>query len=184
MSTTDVPNGKPSRPIRVPRWMAFLLGLFVALGVYPLMVGVLPWAISGLTPRSGWTESGPASWNLLGLILVVAGTAGLIWVFSVLLAQVFKLPEPVELEGTGSVLLTHGPFALSRNPMFLAGLSVWLGWALFFGSVVVLIVSVVLWTVTHVFTVPREERALEARFGEAYRVYKERVPRWLGLPRR
>jgi protein-S-isoprenylcysteine O-methyltransferase Ste14 len=82
------------------------------------------------------------------------------------------------------VLVTHGPFGLSRNPMWLSGLIVWLGWALFFGSVVILIVAIVLWVVTHVFTVPREERALEARFGETYRAYKARVPRWLGLPRR
>jgi protein-S-isoprenylcysteine O-methyltransferase Ste14 len=114
----------------------------------------------------------------------VAGTAGLIWVFSVMLAQISKLPETVELESTSRVLVTHGPFAFSRNPMFLSGLTVWLGWALFFGSVVVLIVSVVLWTLTNCFKVPREEHALEARFGEAYRAYKARVPRWLGVSRR
>jgi protein-S-isoprenylcysteine O-methyltransferase Ste14 len=184
MSTNQVPDERPPRSFRVPRWIAFLLGLVVALGVYPVVVGLVPWAISEFTPRYGWTASGPAVWNLLGLILVVSGVAGLIWVFSVLLAQVFKLPEPIELEGTAQVLLTHGPFALSRNPMFLAGLTVWLGWGVYFGSLAVLVVSLVLWALTDRFTVPREERALELRFGEAYRVYKERVPRWLGLHRR
>jgi len=31
---------------------------------------------------------------------------------------------------------------------------------------------------------PLEERALEARFGEAYLEYKNKVPRWLGKTRR
>jgi protein-S-isoprenylcysteine O-methyltransferase Ste14 len=166
MTASEVPNKKPSRQIRVPRWVAFLVGLFVALVVSPFMVGVLPGAISLISPRYGWTESSPATWNLLGLLPVVAGIAGLIWVFSVMLAQTFKLPAMVELEGTASVLVTHGPFAISRNPMFLSGLTVWLGWALFFGSAVILTVSVVLWAVTNYFTVPPEERALEGRFGD------------------
>ena len=36
----------------------------------------------------------------------------------------------------------------------------------------------------HFVIVPWEERDLEARFGAAYRAYKARVPRWLGLHRR
>ena len=118
MSTSEVRDGKPSRRVHIPRWMAFQFGLFVVLVVYPLMVGVLPWAISLLTPRYGWTESGPGTGNLLGLIPVAAGTAGLIWVFSVMFAQFPKFPGGLELEdgerlwlATARVLITHGPFA-------------------------------------------------------------------------
>ena len=118
MSTPEVLDGKPTRRIRMPRWIVFILGLLVVLVVYPTMVGVLPWAISLLRPRFGWTESGPATWNLLGLIPVVAGVAGLVWVFGVMFAQFSKLPEIVELDmserpwsATSRVLILHGPFA-------------------------------------------------------------------------
>jgi protein-S-isoprenylcysteine O-methyltransferase Ste14 len=191
MSTPEASDGKPARRTRSSRRVALLLGLLVVLLVYPLMVGVLPWALSLLTPRLGWTESGPGIWNLLGLIPVVAGLAGLVWVFGVMFAQLPKLPETAELDAgerlwsaTSRILITHGPFAFSRNPMFLAGLIVLLGWALFYGSVVILLVAIAGWVMAHSLKVPREERGLEAHFGEAYRVYQARVPRWLGLPRR
>jgi protein-S-isoprenylcysteine O-methyltransferase Ste14 len=163
--------------------VAFLLGLFAALVVYPIMTIVLPVAISAMAPRYGWADGSPAIWNLFGLIPVIVGIAGLIWVFSVMLAQIFRLPARVELEETASVLMTHGPFAFSRNPMFLSGLTVWFGWALFYGSAIILLISVILWAVTNYFTIPREERALEARFGIAYLDYKMKVHRWLGKVR-
>ena len=102
------------------------------------MTVAVPWALSLLAPRYGWTESGPATWNRLGLIVVMAGIAGLIWVFGVMLAQIRHFPGGFELDdgerlwlATGRVLLMRGPFAYSRNPMFLSGLIVWLGWAIF-----------------------------------------------------
>jgi len=116
---------------------------------------------------------------------------GLIWVYSVMGAQFSKLPEIVELDegerlwsATSRVLITHGPFAFSRNPMFLSLLIVVLGWALYYGSVFILIFTATGFTITNFLKVPQEERGLEARFGDAYRTYKARVPRWLGLPRR
>jgi protein-S-isoprenylcysteine O-methyltransferase Ste14 len=182
---------QPSQRVRIPRRLGFVLGLFVVSVVYPFMVGVLPWALSLLTPRPGWTASGPATWNLLGLIPVAAGIVGLIWVFGVMFAQFPKLPEIVELDegerlltATSRVLITHGPFAYTRNPMFLAGLTVWLGWAVFYGNGLILVVTVVLWALSNAFKVPQEERGLEARFGEAYRDYRRRVPRWIGTIRR
>jgi protein-S-isoprenylcysteine O-methyltransferase Ste14 len=64
--------------------------------------------------------------------------------------------------------------------MYVAELGLWLGWALFFGSPGVLIGFVVLLSVVSLVILPREERGLEAAFGQAYLQYKDRVPRWLG----
>jgi protein-S-isoprenylcysteine O-methyltransferase Ste14 len=173
------------------RRAALVAGLFIVSFVYPFTFGVLPWILSLLTPRYGWTERGPAAWNFLGLIPVAAGVAGLVWVFGVMLAQLPNLPEILELDegeglltATSRILITHGPFAYSRNPMFLSAMIVWLGWALFYGSAVIAIFVVVFWPLMNDLKVPQEERGLEARFGDAYRDYCSRVPRWLGKIRR
>jgi protein-S-isoprenylcysteine O-methyltransferase Ste14 len=84
----------------------------------------------------------------------------------------------------GQKLLTPGPYAVSRNPMFLSELAFWFGWALFYGSLAVLIGFLFWVTLFNFVIVPYEERDLEARFGEAYRAYRARVPRWLGFPKR
>ncbi len=182
---------KAARPRGLSRRQALLLGLLVALVTYPALVGVLPWALSLLAPRFGWSADGPATWNLLGLVPVAVGVAGLAWVFRVLLLQLPRLPDWIELgpgehlaTATARVLVTHGPFALSRNPMFLSGLTTMLGWAIFYGSWVILALTIAGWCFSNFVKVPQEERALEARFGEEYRRYRQRVPRWLGPLRR
>jgi protein-S-isoprenylcysteine O-methyltransferase Ste14 len=61
--------------------------------------------------------------------------------------------------------------------------ALWLGWAILFGGLVILLGLVVL-TVVIILLVPREERGLERQFGETYRHYQATVPRWLGRTRR
>jgi protein-S-isoprenylcysteine O-methyltransferase Ste14 len=187
MTMPPLPAAKRSRRAHFPQWVLVVTGLFVVVIIYPVMVLVVPWAISLAAPRLGWTERGPGIWNLIGLIPVAIGIAGLVWVFGVMLAQIAKFPAGLQLEegerlatATARVLLTDGPFAYSRNPMFLSGLFLWLGWALFYGSPAILVITIIMWAVTDRVTVPREERGLEARFGDVYREYKRRVPRWIG----
>ena len=191
MTTPEVPASKRSHRTRISRRMLFIFSVFVVSVVYPFAFGVLPWLLSLLTPRFGWTEHGPAAWNILGLFPVVTVALGLACYLRVGFALFSKLPPVLELDegerlltATPRVLITHGPFAWSRNPTYLAAMFIWLGWAIFYGSVVMLILTVVGWTFFNYFKVPREERALEARFGEAYRDYRRRVPRWIGTIRR
>jgi protein-S-isoprenylcysteine O-methyltransferase Ste14 len=51
-------------------------------------------------------------------------------------------------------------------------------------AVLVVGYAALLWLVSHLLTVYREEPELRAAFGEGYERYCERVPRWLpGRPR-
>ncbi|MGI8989680.1 MAG: methyltransferase family protein [Bryobacteraceae bacterium] len=85
---------------------------------------------------------------------------------------------------TPSYLLTEGPYRYSRNPIYLAELTIWLGWILFYGSFAVAGIFAVGSLLVGPIVVPREERGLEARLGAEYREYRRTVPRWLGKIRR
>jgi len=80
-----------------------------------------------------------------------------------------------------SALVTGGIFGWLRNPMYvgLALIVAGLGIALASDWMLVMLVPAVL--LLHFGVVKREERYLEAKFGDAYRAYKERVPRY-GIP--
>jgi protein-S-isoprenylcysteine O-methyltransferase Ste14 len=180
MRKSEAPDAKAPAKVSLPRWLALLLAVILWTVVLPLVHGVLPWAISLLATRHGWTEGRPGLWNWLALILVGVGVACLIWILALHFAQT---PERVELEMTPKYLLRRGPYAVTRNPMYLAGLTLWLGWTFFYGSVGILIGWMVLGMCVSLM-VRREERALEARFGDIYREYKRTVPRWVGKARR
>jgi protein-S-isoprenylcysteine O-methyltransferase Ste14 len=174
MNTTESPNQKSSKRVKfLSPWLAYPLALIVWEG--------LPWAISLLTPRYGWTLGRPSIWNLLGLIPVLVGTTGLIWGVAVHSAQ---SSEGIEWELDKSYLLKGGLYAFSCNPMYLSELILLFGWVIFYGSVALLIALVVWFLFFNYYQMPLEERILEAHFGETYREYKNKVPRWFGKIRR
>ncbi len=178
MKTTENLRQEPGKRASVPRWMALIVAFIFWLVGVPLFYGVLPWAISLLMTHYGWSESRPTNWNLLGLIPVVTAIACLMWIMVQHFAQTSSLPGRVEMERTPSYLLQRGPYAFSRHPMYLAELALLFGWSIFYGSVAVLIAFLVACVFCNFIHVPREERALEARFGDTYREYKNSVPRW------
>ena len=75
-------------------------------------------------------------------------------------------------------LVTSGPYALCRNPMYLGHLIFSLGLVLVFRSPVALALAA-LRAVYFGRRVARDEERLLQRFGDDYRAYQARVKRWL-----
>jgi protein-S-isoprenylcysteine O-methyltransferase Ste14 len=177
MVTGPVPNRVQTKSSHFPHWLTPII-----LAVLFLLVHVAaPWALSLLSTRYGWTDGRPGPGNLLALIPVGVGVAATVW----LIVLHYRASPRSFLEfKRGEKLLTPGPYAFSRNPMYLFELVFWFGWALFYGSLAVLIGFLLFLAILNFVILPYEERDLEARFGDAYLEYKQSVPRWLGQIRR
>ncbi|RUM88328.1 MAG: hypothetical protein DSZ24_03940 [Thermodesulfatator sp.] len=74
-------------------------------------------------------------------------------------------------------LVTQGPFRYLRHPTYLAHALFFWGAFFFSGYPTVALVALVDLILTWLVIVPREERELEERFGEAWRDYTRRTPR-------
>ncbi len=78
-----------------------------------------------------------------------------------------------------TTIVTSGPFRFSRNPLYLFLIGLYLGVAVAVATVWPFLLVVPMLLVLHVGVVRREERYLDAKFGEPYRAYKASVRRWL-----
>jgi len=80
-----------------------------------------------------------------------------------------------------SALVVSGIYDYVRNPMYVGLAFLLAGLGIGFASDWTLVMLVVAALVIHFGVVKREERYLEAKFGDAYRQYRARVPRY-GIP--
>jgi protein-S-isoprenylcysteine O-methyltransferase Ste14 len=78
-----------------------------------------------------------------------------------------------------TAIVTGGPFRFSRNPLYLALVIFYVALTLVVNTWWPLLLLIPLLAVVQWGIVAREERYLEAKFGEPYRAYKARVRRWL-----
>lgn len=77
-----------------------------------------------------------------------------------------------------TAFIETGPFAYTRNPLYLGLTLVYCGIAFAARRTLPLaLLPAVLW-IMNTGVIEREERYLERKFGDAYRDYRRRVPRW------
>lgn len=139
--------------------------------VYALALGG-SWWLDGRWPLvfSPGMAGAPLGWFLIGL-----GLAGFAWA----LAAIWRHRTTVNPYKAASKLVTRGPFALSRNPIYVSDWLVYLGLTLLLGSLWPLLFAPLVWAVMRYQVIAHEEAHLLARFGEEYRDYQTRVRRWL-----
>ena len=94
---------------------------------------------------------------------------------------------PTMLRGHGTLntaapsasLVTSGPYAFSRNPMYMGLVLVYSGLVCIFAVTWAIPILLLLILYTQVGVITPEERYLDRTFGDTYRVYRKRVRRWL-----
>jgi protein-S-isoprenylcysteine O-methyltransferase Ste14 len=143
-------------------WQA--LAAFLALpGTVAFLVPLL------LRPRGGAT-------NAMGLVPLAIGACLLLWCV-----------RDFYVVGKGSLapwtppkhLVTTGLYRLTRNPMYVAVLTILAGWALCFDSRTLWVYAGIVAIAFHLRVLFGEEPWLARTHGAAWTEYRARVPRWL-----
>ena len=153
-----------------------------------LAILVLPVVMAGVVPRwlltryavvdSRWSSDSVLAWPMRGLGAVVLLAGVMLFAWCVLLFARVGRGTLAPWDPTQR-LVAVGPYRYLRNPMISGVAGVIAGLALFTGSWVLALWLVTFVAINTAYFVLVEEPGLERRFGESYREYKARVPRWI-----
>ncbi|OHB42005.1 MAG: hypothetical protein A2Y13_05020 [Planctomycetes bacterium GWC2_45_44] len=75
-------------------------------------------------------------------------------------------------------IITTGPYSICRNPLYMGTFLLTIGVGLCFENLLIILLVPAIFIPIHVITVRMEETHLESKFGEQYRIYKQKVPRF------
>ena len=152
----------------VPDIVAFRLWPPIAIGL-PLVVGLV------LTRLWGDPIGLPAAAMPVGMVLVVLFAIWNGWSL-----YLFARHGTGLLPGQATeAMISEGPYAVSRNPLYLGLLVLYLGIALMASSVWALLLFPLAVVLVEWGAIRPEERFLRQRFGPAYDEYAGRVRRWI-----
>lgn len=164
--------------------MLTVLRHLLAILLLPVVVtiGVPSWLLDRFADiDTRWRATSALAWPVrgLGAVLLAGGIILFAWCV-VLFARVGRgtlAPwDPTQR------LVAVGPYRYVRNPMISGVAAVLSGQVLLTGSRILALWLVIFVAINQGYFLLLEEPGLERRFGESYREYKARVPRW--IPRR
>ena len=111
----------------------------------------------------------------IGWMLVALGCVLMLWAAWTM----FRHRTTVNPYKGVAQLVQNGPFAFSRNPIYLADSTIYFGVMLIWGNLWPLPLYPIVWAAIRYGVIRNEEAHLAAKFGEAYAQYCKRVRRWL-----
>ncbi|MBP5398610.1 MAG: isoprenylcysteine carboxylmethyltransferase family protein [Bacteroidales bacterium] len=159
--------------------MKQVLGYFLGFAIFIVGIPALIWLVSGMPAPADI----PVVRQYLSAIIAIAGLSLSVW--SIVYMKRVGKGNPFDAMGREiaprtRLLMTDGPYKMSRNPMlsgtylYYAGIVValWNWWALLVFAAVAGMMM---------FQVLSEEKRLEADFGEEYLEYKKSTGRFITL---
>lgn len=135
-----------------------------------LQLGFLPLFVSFMTMDPAFSEDGSSRIEYLGVLLVLLCVAGRTW-------SILYIGDKKNRE-----LVTAGPYSMTRNPLYFFSMIGVTGIGLFIGSVVLASALALVVYFVLIATAGKEAAHLEALFGERYRAYAQRTPRFWPRP--
>ena len=146
-----------------------------------LFTAVVPGTVAVLVPlllKGDRAASGGATLGLAVCLLALGIGLYLrcVWDFAV---SGGGTPAPIDAPKR---LVTNGVYRYSRNPIYIAELTMIAGWAILFTAPIIVAYGVVLFVVLSLAVRRYEEPRLARQFGDQYAAYTAETGRW--LPRR
>jgi protein-S-isoprenylcysteine O-methyltransferase Ste14 len=144
-------------------------------GIYFVVAFVIGFVVDAFYIRSPHIPmpDDPLFWIGLGLVLP-AGYFGMGGLCLFLIRRMPLMPgDPT------TRLATNGPFAFSRNPMYLGLALLYAGLSLSLGLPVTTVLLLVPVLVMQLVIIPYEEHCMAETFGEAFAAYCRKVRRWI-----
>jgi protein-S-isoprenylcysteine O-methyltransferase Ste14 len=137
----------------------------------PPVWGALAWALIWLWSRALPIAPLPPGVAPLGRLAIAAGLGFVLWAAPFF----FRFRTPIEPRHTPRVLITDGPYRLTRNPIYRGLVWATAGWAIVCGEATALAVAAgYAWLLLKRFALP-EEAVLIATFGEDFRAWAART---------
>lgn len=136
----------------------------------------LPLAARSLDRRLGLEWSPPGWLRAVSVLPLALGLALAIWSAWLLTFPGQGTPNPLKPPAR---LVVRGPYRWSRNPLMIGGWTFGLGLVLALGSSTLIGMYLAIAVIGIVYVRKVEEPRMLERFGEEYRAYAARVPRWL-----
>ncbi len=139
-----------------------------------MFFGLGPAAVLYFTRDQPWALGGLPT-TVLGAAVIVAST---LWVVR-LVGKFIRVGDGTHVPiDPPRNFVAADAYRWTRNPMYTAYILTVLGEAMLFASLALVIYAAALWLIAHTYIVRREEPLLEKRFGDEYRDYRRRTPRW------
>lgn len=136
----------------------------------PLFLAVLAYVVS--PSWMAWSAVAVPGWSRwLGVALGLLAVPGALWVF----ASLGRNVSETVLTKAHHTLVTTGPYRWIRHPLYATGGVLVLAVGLMAASWFILLFALIALATIRLVVVPLEERELEAKFGDAYRRYRERT---------